>query len=175
MTTFRQVICTRKWFANTAAVSLLSLLGGLALTLESAAVGEKVWIIPGSWMPIMLRALGRGKYKLIRERYVHEVMHGEGFEGMNLVQLAIHRPRIVWIAPITSMQNSFNQIWLSNYSQKFMEMSTSKLPKFSHAPDRNQEPLMWKVSCSPPAACMIELDYVPGNLWDWHYMVCILL
>jgi hypothetical protein len=69
--------------------------GGLALAPESAAVGDEVWIIPGSSMPIMLRPLGKGKYKLIGETYLHGVMHGEGLEGMDLAQLAIHRLQIV--------------------------------------------------------------------------------
>jgi hypothetical protein len=69
--------------------------GGLGLAPESAAVGDKVWILAGSQVPFILRSLGQNRYSLVGEAYVHGIMHGEGMEGVDLRYLGIRCIKLV--------------------------------------------------------------------------------
>jgi hypothetical protein len=69
--------------------------GGLALAPDSTAIDDEVWIIAGAHVPLMLRPLGKNRYRLIGETYVHGVMHGEGLEGLDLEKFPIYQILLV--------------------------------------------------------------------------------
>ncbi|KAK5659301.1 hypothetical protein OQA88_1394 [Cercophora sp. LCS_1] len=63
----------------------------LAVAPLSSQTGDEVWILGGSAVPVILRKVSEGCYKLLGQAYVHGVMHGEavgdgmGFMGIILI------------------------------------------------------------------------------------------
>ncbi|KAH8893611.1 HET-domain-containing protein [Thozetella sp. PMI_491] len=62
-----------------------SVSGHLGLGSECARIGDEVWILPGSRVPLILRPLGASKlYSLVGGTYLHGFMHGEILEQTGL-------------------------------------------------------------------------------------------
>jgi hypothetical protein len=43
----------------------------------SVVSGDEVWLLTGGFVPFLLRRVGKGRYRLIGEAYIHGIMHGE--------------------------------------------------------------------------------------------------
>lgn len=56
--------------------------GIMALGPEEAQIGDRVCIIPGSEVPLLLRPLGDSQYNFVGELYVHGLMDGEFWKIM---------------------------------------------------------------------------------------------
>ena len=54
--------------------------GWLGLAPKACRVGDVVALFRGGRVPLVLRANGAGKWKLVGAAYVHGVMYGEAFE-----------------------------------------------------------------------------------------------
>jgi hypothetical protein len=57
--------------------------GHLGTANESASPGDEAWILSGGSVPLVLRVVRDGHYRLISEAYVHGVMHGEAVLDKN--------------------------------------------------------------------------------------------
>ena len=47
----------------------------------STCENDEIWYIPGVKVPVVLRPLGNGTFKVLGEAYFHGTMHGEGLIG----------------------------------------------------------------------------------------------
>jgi hypothetical protein len=54
--------------------------GHLGVGLTSLEVGDEVWVLVGVRVPLILRPVGEGQYRLVGEAYVHGIMHGEAID-----------------------------------------------------------------------------------------------
>ncbi|RTE76907.1 hypothetical protein BHE90_008638 [Fusarium euwallaceae] len=61
--------------------------GFLALLPGEAEVGDRIVIVKGGRVPLLLRRDGEGQYRLIGEAYVHGIMDGEMFEEAKCVEM----------------------------------------------------------------------------------------
>lgn len=53
----------------------------LGLGPVSSARGDEVWVLLGVNVLMVLRRLDHGRYQVIGEAYVHDIMHGEAIRG----------------------------------------------------------------------------------------------
>jgi hypothetical protein len=58
--------------------------GFLGLAMKSVEVGDTVWILPGSVVPLILRCKDLENYEFMGSAYLHGFMHGECFDGGSL-------------------------------------------------------------------------------------------
>lgn len=42
--------------------------------------GDEIVLVKGGMVPLVLRARGEGRWKLVGDAYVHGIMHGEAFD-----------------------------------------------------------------------------------------------
>ena len=54
--------------------------GYVGLGAKSVQIGDKVFVLPGGFVPFILRELTEGYYRLIGEAYVHGLMRGEALK-----------------------------------------------------------------------------------------------
>lgn len=45
--------------------------------------GDEIWLLAGAKVPFVLRPYDDGKYLLVGDAYVHGIMHGEAFDGLD--------------------------------------------------------------------------------------------
>lgn len=53
----------------------------LGLGPVSSAKDDEVWVLLGANVPMVLRRLDHGRYQVIGEAYVYDIMHGEAIRG----------------------------------------------------------------------------------------------
>ncbi|KAL2687874.1 hypothetical protein Neosp_005443 [[Neocosmospora] mangrovei] len=63
--------------------------GFLALLPEEAEVGDRIVLVKGGRVPLLLRRDEEGLYKLVGEAYVHGIMNGEMFEEAKCVEMKV--------------------------------------------------------------------------------------
>ncbi|WAO89022.1 HET domain-containing protein [Fusarium falciforme] len=61
--------------------------GFLALLPGDAEVGDRIVLVKGGRVPLLLRRDGEGQYRLVGEAYVHGIMDGEMFEEAKCVEM----------------------------------------------------------------------------------------
>ena len=63
--------------------------GLIGLVPAAATVGDRVVIIQGGHLPLIMRAQNDGTYQLIGESYIHGIMHGEAWDESFCEEIAI--------------------------------------------------------------------------------------
>ncbi|KAF2261447.1 hypothetical protein CC78DRAFT_619404 [Lojkania enalia] len=56
--------------------------GRVGLGWKSIEIGDEIWILGGSKVPVILRSLGNGVYRFVGQAYVYGIMDGEAVEGL---------------------------------------------------------------------------------------------
>lgn len=60
--------------------------GWLAVAPMSAEAGDEIWILGGSTVPVVLRRVSEGRYRLVGQGYMYGVMHGEAVVGVEKLE-----------------------------------------------------------------------------------------
>ena len=63
--------------------------GFLALLPGEAEVGDRIMLVKGGRVPLLLRRDEEGLYRLVGEAYVHGIMDGEMFEEAKCVEMKV--------------------------------------------------------------------------------------
>jgi hypothetical protein len=50
---------------------------------KKSAVGDRIFVLMGCDVPLVLRPCGKGVYRLVGECYVHGIMKGEAMEALD--------------------------------------------------------------------------------------------
>ena len=61
--------------------------GRLGLGPFGLCTGDQVWIVPGSTVPFILRSIGDGRYVMVGETYIRDIMFGEAVPECDDVEL----------------------------------------------------------------------------------------
>jgi hypothetical protein len=62
--------------------------GWLGMGPSSLRVGDRVFVVPGANIPLIMRRLDPGHYQVVGEAYIHGIMHGEAvFDGIKTTEV----------------------------------------------------------------------------------------
>ncbi|KAI0386421.1 HET-domain-containing protein [Hypomontagnella monticulosa] len=104
--------------------------------------GDKVFVIPGCAVPMLLRPTLRGEYQVIGDCYVHGIMDGEAFLGS--------------IPPSWSvvMEPGRGLAYIPHYYNKDTDHTSAEDPRLEQTPIPPEwEPIDWEWTRSDPIIC----------------------